>query len=441
MIAVEGATDLASTNYSAQKDAMLDIGPGAPGVGQRVWQYSYQGIRRCADVVRGINRSPISDEEKLPFLVEAKSMMSYYYYLLTSFFGGVPFWEEAIVNTEDLSWVAKLGRTNADEIRATLIQELQEIVPLVDQKRTYEEEGNVCGAAMGWMLIAKMAAWNKDWDSVIDACKHLELIYGELSQYPYEDTMFRNKNTPESIFELQHAWSASGIQYITPYSLAVATVCMPYPHTAGTTLYNNVTISELGEVATAYRPLMPSTYFKSYVMPSGQGDLRRDYEMVSSWDGVSFPSGNTWMGPKFWCPGMVGNQDGNNYKIFRYADALLLMSEAYCEKGSYEQSIKYLDIVRARAGLPGYGDFQTQIKLRGEIRNERARELFGEFGRKFDLVRWGVWYEQVVAYNTYSKLQQFIRPCHEYYPIPDVQVQLSNGALDNAEYNKYGIGE
>lgn len=441
MIAVEGTTDLAATKYSAQKDAMLEISPSSSGCGTRVWQYGYNGVRRCADVIRGINRSPLSAEERLPYLMEAKDMLAYYYYMLTSFFGGVPFWEEAIVTTDDLERVGHLGRTDATEIRSTLIKELQELAPMVPQQRTSDVEGNYMGSAMAWMLIAKMAAWNKDWDSVIEACLRLQDIYGDLSQYPYSDVMFRNKNTPESIFEIQHAWSPSGIQYITPGSLAVATVCMPYPHTGGSTLYDGVDIPELGTMATAYRPLIPSDWFKSVVMPTGQGDLRRDYLMVRSWNGTSFGGSRTWMGPKFWCPDMVGNQDGNNYKVFRYADALLLLAEAYCEKGFYSQSIRALDEVRERAGLPGYGAFQSQVKLRGEIRNERARELFGEFGRKFDLVRWGIWYEQVVAYNTYEKLQQYIRPCHEYYPIPDVQVLSSGGALDNPEYKKYGIGE
>ena len=441
IIAIEGATDLAATNYSAQKDAMLEISPSSPGCGTRTWMYGYNGVRRCADVIRGINKSPLSAEDRVPYLLEAKTMLALYYYVLSSFFGDVPFWEEAIVTTEDLEKVGHLPRTDARIIRSTLIAELKELAPQVPQIRTYEQPDNRAGAAMAWLLIAKMAAWNQEWDTVIDACLHLKEIYGDLSQYPYSDVMFRNKNTPESIFEIQHAWSPSGIQYTPPSGFSIAPVCMPYPHTGGTTLYDGVSIPELGTTATTYRPLLPSEWFRNVVMPTGQGDIRRDYNMVRSWNGVNFPGSRTWPGPKFWCPDIYRNEDGNNYKVFRYADALLLLAEAYCEKGFFSQSIIALDEVRARAGLPGYGAFVSQIKLRGEIRNERARELFGEFGRKYDLVRWGIWYEQVVAYNSYSKLQQYIRPCHEYYPIPDVQVVASGGVLSNPEYDKYGIGE
>ena len=46
----------------------------------------------------------------------------------------------------------------------------------------------------------------------------------------------------------------------------------------------------------------------------------------------------------------------------------------------------------------------------------------GEFTRKFDLVRWGIWYERVVE-NTQNNvgLKDNIRKYHEYYPISDVE--------------------
>ena len=39
--------------------------------------------------------------------------------------------------------------------------------------------------------------------------------------------------------------------------------------------------------------------------------------------------------------------------------------------------------------------------------------------------------------NTVMEL--YIKPCHEYYPIPDEQIVYSGGALDNDEYNKWGL--
>ena len=58
-IAVEGTSDLASTNGSAQKDAKLDINPAACGAGTHVWQYCWYGIRYCLSTIAGIERSPL----------------------------------------------------------------------------------------------------------------------------------------------------------------------------------------------------------------------------------------------------------------------------------------------------------------------------------------------------------------------------------------------
>ncbi len=437
-IAVEGTTDLASTNGSSRPDAKLEISPVSPGAGTSAWNNSYTGIRMCLSTLAGIGRSEVADSEKLPLEVETRILLSYYYYVLTSFFGDVPFYEDYVETDEDIQRITALGRMSAVETRRTLIEELKLYVPALPQVRTCDQVYNYAGAAMGWMLIAKMAAWNKDWDEVIYACEHLEDIYGDLDQYPYTDTYFRCKNTPESIFEINHEYEDGGISYMTTNSLPIATVCMPYPKETGAAIYNGVTIPELGDKAYCYTPLRPTKYMKESVMPAEAGDIRRECNFSTSYGGVKYSGSNTWLGPKFWCPNMYQNHDNNNYKIFRYADALLLLAEAWCEKGNYPKSVEYLNKVRHRAQLPDY-TFVTAVKLRGVIRDERGRELFGEFCRKYDLVRWGIWYDQVQSYNLYSHVQNNIRPCHEYYPIPDIQCVRSGHVLSNPEYNKYGL--
>ena len=80
-----------------------------------------------------------------------------------------------------------------------------------------------------------------------------------------------------------------------------------------------------------------------------------------------------------------------------------------------------------------------------ELQQESGRELLGEFTRRHNLVRWGIWYDQVILGNTYNKtnndIVEFVKegPCREYYPIPDTQIILSNYNLSNPEYDKYGL--
>ena len=142
---------------------------------------------------------------------------------------------------------------------------------------------------------------------------------------------------------------------------------------------------------------------------------------------------------------MQYNLDSNSYKVFRYAGAILGLAEAWFMRENDEKACHYLNMVKKRAGIPTVtpGNFSVHEDLLHEIQDEYARELFGEFQRKHDLVRWGIWYDMVWKYNVEAenntRLRANMKPCHEYYPIPDDQIINSHGALDNKEYNKYGL--
>lgn len=64
--------------------------------------------------------------------------------------------------------------------------------------------------------------------------------------------------------------------------------------------------------------------------------------------------GVPWPGPKFWCPDIEQNYDSNNYRIFRYADAILMMAECYCNLENAEETMRYLNMGPAsvRASIP-----------------------------------------------------------------------------------------
>ena len=363
-------------------------------------------------------------------------MRADYYYFLTSTFGDVPFYTEDVSDLEALNRVSRLGRMPADATREYLINELLDIVPKMKQERTFEADKHRSGAAMGWMLIAKMAAWNKQWEVVRDACLELEKLYGPLAQYDYADVQFRNKNTPESIFEVQHTYASTGLQVTTN----IAAVCMP-TRRSGTTLFDGVDIPEWGNETTTWTALRPNAYFFQSMQTEFGTDKRFAYNLAVEYNGVRFATANTrpWPGPKFWCPGMKHTLDGNNMKVFRYADAVLLMAEAYMELNDNDKAIARLNEIKARAEITLYGAFVSKDMLFEEIMKERARELFGEFNRKYDLVRWGIWYRQTYDYSDYASIQKNIMPCHEYYPIPDKEVVYSGYNLDNDEYTKYGL--
>lgn len=93
---------------------------------------------------------------------------------------------------------------------------------------------------------------------------------------------------------------------------------------------------------------------------------------------------------------VTGLHDGINLRLMRYSDVLLRAAECENEvNGPTQQAIDWINEVRGRAGLADLEleDFDTADKLFEQIANvERPKEFGCEFGRGFDLIRWGFFY-------------------------------------------------
>lgn len=496
----ECTTDLMYLNDPNSYNAILNISPAQPSFAATIWKYSYNGIMRANAMLAAIDEiqkdNVLSEEDALQFKAEAVTLRAFFYYLLTSSFGDVPFYTETV--TEDnREKIASLPRMSADATRDYLIDELAEYVDYLPQKRSYDAPyENRMGAAVGMILAAKFCLWNHRWADAVDFIERLEDIYGYYEDNPDQfgrdyllsDVPFGHKFTRESIFEMQNEYAEYGVQqtatlamYTTPSKSSKKVVVSGDggDEEGGeeeyiiSDNYNGICIPELGANARIGISARPTTYYFQTVLTYDSPDLRSgEYSAGATspregsgnlawrWDGFAandverIPDDRAvrwfsttgskginrpWLGNKFWCFGMYYTLDFNNYRLFRFADALLMKAEAYLQSGAADRAMNYLNITRVRAGLPRLTAASTggnMDALMEEIRTERARELFGEFQRKFDLVRWGIWYERTTQYNEGTYLNEFIRPCHRYLPIPQDQVTYSHGALDNKEYQE-----
>jgi len=177
---------------------------------------------------------------------------------------------------------------------------------------------------------------------------------------------------------------------------------------------------------------------------------------------------------------VTGLHCGINLRLMRYSDVLLRAAECENEiNGPTDQAINWINQVRKRAGLANLkkSDFPTADKLFEQIANvERPKEFGCEFGRGFDLIRWGFFYsadrlqqiKEHAAVNfwtvkdyeagtiTYTpkdpvnfstcKKSSFNswRPGHEFIPIyqgilnanPKLTGNSANTDTDNASYHK-----
>jgi len=105
----------------------------------------------------------------------------------------------------------------------------------------------------------------------------------------------------------------------------------------------------------------------------------------------------------------------NNIRIFRYADALLLYAEALVHNNGAGAGDQYVNLVRARAGLPPLSGATID-----QIIEERGIELAQEWGgdRFFDLVRLG---------KTSELGANFTPGEDEFFPTPQKQIDNQPG--------------
>ena len=138
-------------------------------------------------------------------------------------------------------------------------------------------------------------------------------------------------------------------------------------------------------------------------------------------------------------PYVAANNANDNWPIYRYSEALLLLAEAQNEQG--KSPLVALNQVRRRAGLLDVNE-TDQAKLRDIILHERRVELAFENKRFHDLQRSSKGLEIMRAYGadakaTYSHLENNafdIQPHKFIFPIPLPERNLNPGMEQNPGY-------
>ncbi|QIP13626.1 RagB/SusD family nutrient uptake outer membrane protein [Spirosoma aureum] len=324
------------------------------------WQEYYKAIFNANIVLDKIEGANLATPYKEGVKAQMMFLRGLYYFNMVQLWGDVPIVTTPLTGEDSYKVLRSPQAAVYDQIKKDLIYAAEKL-PLAT---AITIPGRVSkGAAQ--TLLGKVYLTLGDKASAATVLKE---VYNS-NQYSllpnYADLWGPNvKNTKESIFEIQYL----GGNASAPFSRYYQTF---YPNNNFLGFYgggmNQVTDDLYNEYET--------------------GDTRRDVSIA-----LGYNNSGTFINQKYpikWTDTKATQVGGNplannNFMVLRYADVLLLLTEATGDA-------TYLNLVRTRAKLPKYGDATypsaKYASLDLAIEHERRTELAIEFNRWFDLKR------------------------------------------------------
>lgn len=368
------------------------------------WNNSYNGILRCNIVINRIDAIPFSDEKvKAQYKAEARFLRALYYFYLNRIFGGYG------LNGELLGVIKVETEITPDEAYGMYRAPLQEMYDMIVEDLTYAEEnlpdsydatsvGRVVkGGAAGMLgkVYMTMAGYplNKGTEYYQKAIAQFKKVINnsQFSLVPSYKDLFdvANKNTSESLFEVQYKKGTQGGATGSPWNNNFA----PRFSDKEVVLVGNKNgeNSPTQTMSDAYEAGDPRKYvcMRDFWINAKTGAKENDRYVCKYYDVSTSDSDND-----------------NDWIELRLADIYLLYAEALVRTGGDKQeAITYVNKIRERArNTPGdpkitapdnllkdlnISNFGSDKDLLLAIEQERRVELAFENHRWFDLVRTG----------------------------------------------------
>lgn len=374
-----------------------------------IWGWMYGGIYRTNYILEFQDKIDFTGKDLI--LAEARFLRAYYYFELVKWFGDVPL---TIDRRIDFGEQNTIDRAPKSDVYAQIEDDL--VLAAATLPVTAADVGRATkGAAQA--LLGKVYLYQ---DKFAEAAPILEEVinsgtYDLLMDY---STMFENdnENNIESVFEVQYTdQEGAGFD------------CLQCSE-------GNVAVGFNG-IRNYSGPLFESGF--SFNIPTQEvydafeiNDARQDVAIldINAWADanadVSFVEGFEHTG--YYNRKYIARQgdanigdanltNPNNYRSIRFADVLLMASEALNRGGiSDDRAQTYLNRVRNRATLANVN--ATGESLTQAIYQERRVELVGEGHRFFDLVRTGRAAQEIDGFQTGK---------HEVFPIPLIEIELT----------------
>src|ERR1700744_5242236 len=298
------------------------------------WSGQYQSISLANQAIDSIPKISMDASLKARYIAEAKFFRAYSYLRLARAYGDVPLRLHYPKSAADFN----IPRTARAQIYAQVEQDLTDAAGVLPQSYSSSDVGRATkGAALA--LHAKVAMYEGKWADVLTYTNAV-IALGQYSLFPNFEKSFReeNENNPEEIFEIQNANTQSNplgsysqfsqVQGIAPtygwgFNVPTSALVKAFepgdPRLLGTVLINGGTSFEGDAIPALGGGAVDTMYnYKSYV--------------------------------PFSDPIINGNPGaGQDVRVIRYADVLLMNAEAANNGGNTTLALASLEKVRARA--------------------------------------------------------------------------------------------
>lgn len=375
-----------------------------------VWKWKYEMISRANAVLINAPDVDMDQAVKDRSLGEAYFLRGFSYWRHYLIHGEVPIFLEEDVLAGDLN----KPKAAKAELEAQIESDFTKAAELLPESYNDDPDnlGRVSqGTAYGF--LAKFYVYTEQFAEAIEAGQHVTTngAYALASSFE-QNFKIETENNPEILFSMQYkdGWTTDDTPqiYTTPRPWGGWDFREP--------------IQDLVDEFEAGDPRLGYTVFQvGDEVDLGGEDGIQEYTSDLSLTGYHFKKFASWR--------ETGGLDADqNAPILRSSDVYLLVAEAKIRSG--QNGDAEINAVRERNGLdPVSGATMT------ELMHERRVELAGENERHQDLLRWdkaGI-IDIVDFYNQdrgdLKPARTFQRPKHYYFPIPQREIDLSNGIL------------
>jgi hypothetical protein len=410
-------------------------------VTQSMYNASYSGIARANIILSRLETVDLDQAFENSIIGEAKFIRALLYFDLVRYFGGVPLYLKEVDDVTN----AYLPRSSVSVVYNAIESDLKDAIDKLPAT-TANQNGRATKSSAK-MLLADVYLTQKKY--TLSEAELLGIInFGVHSLLTDYSTAFNpsNKNSKESIFEIQFRQGTTGQQSDFVYSfLPLSTNLSPivgFPANLTTSGMFNTPTEDL---MSTYEP-NDARFNYSIGIAEGTGPVgNMVIESVKDPQGYVKPA-NKRADPfirKYLHPHSAVFNTDNNFPIYRYSDVLLTLAEVLNEQNKSTQAIPYLNLVRLRARLLPSNE-TNQTRLRDIIANERRVEFAFENKRWLDLVRTGKAIDIMNLHGAQIKIihaSEAYLPANSYnvtqnrliFPIPLREVQVG-GLQQNQGY-------